>query len=130
MKPSTTVRAISSRLLMRASTTGSRKVAPDSAWAALVTQASPLTTGTDRAPAPAPAPKSSARPASHPRTRHRHELQQLIDDLVRRHALRLRVEVLQDAVAQHRVRERTDVVEAHAVPAIHQRARLGGEDHV
>ena len=40
----------------------------------------------------------------HPRPRHRHRLEQLVDQRVARDAFRLRVEVGQHAVAQHRVR--------------------------
>ena len=39
-------------------------------------------------------------------------------------ALRLRVEVRQHAVAQDRMRERADVVEADVIAAARQRARL------
>ena len=47
-----------------------------------------------------------------------------------RHAFRLRVEVRDDAVAQHRVRQRADVVEADVIAAARQRARLAAEHEV
>ena len=51
-------------------------------------------------------------------------LQQLVDDLVGRHPLGLRLEVEEQAVAQHRPRERAHVVEADVVAALQERARL------
>ena len=65
-----------------------------------------------------------------PDPRHRHDLEQPIGDLIGRHAFRLRVEVGDDAVAQHRVRQRADVVEAHVVAAARERARLAAEHEV
>src|SRR5689334_25252101 len=87
MTPSTTVRATISRFPMRASTTGSTSVAP----------------GT-RVP--------EAVSTLHPRPRHRDDLQQLLDDLIRRHALRLGGKVREHAVAQHWLGQRADVREA------------------
>ena len=49
---------------------------------------------------------------------------------VGRHAFRLRVEVGDDAVAQHRVRQRADVLEADVIAAAGQRARLAAEHQV
>ena len=56
--------------------------------------------------------------------------QQPIDDRVGRHAFRLRVEVGDDAVAQHRVRQRADVLEAHVIAAARQRPRLAAEHQI
>ena len=56
--------------------------------------------------------------------------EQLLDDLIRRHVLGLRVEVREHAVAQHRLGQRADVVEAHVVAPVHQRARLAAEDEM
>src|SRR6185369_8938812 len=86
MNPSTTARATSSRLPMRARTAGSMNRAPGIAW------------------------KSCA--MSHTRTRQRHGVEQTIDDRVGGHAFRLRVEVRDDTVAQHRMREIANVFKA------------------
>src|SRR5215468_9001930 len=104
MEPSTTARATSSRLPMRARTVGSMKRAPGMAW---------LSTA-----------------ISHARSRKRHGLEQPIDDLIRRHAFRLRVEVGDDAMTEHRMRQRADVVEADVIPAVRQRTRLAAEHEV
>ena len=56
--------------------------------------------------------------------------EQLLDDLIRRHLLRLGVEVHQHAMAQHRLGQRADVLEAHVVAAVHERARLAAEDEM
>src|SRR5690242_12268079 len=56
-------------------------------------------------------------------------LEELGDDLVGRHPLGLRVEVEQNAMPQHGVRERADVVEADVIAPVHERARLAPENH-
>src|ERR1051325_918477 len=104
MKPSTTARETSSRLPMRASTTGSMKRAPGIAWISTA--------------------------MSHTRARERNDLEQPIDDLVGRHAFGLRVEVGDDAVAHDRVRQRADVLEADVIAAARQRARLAAEHQI
>src|SRR6185503_15589047 len=105
MKPSTTARATSSRLPMRARTTGSMKRAPGMAW------------------------KSCAMPL-HSRTRERHRVEQAIDDRVGRHAFRLRMEVRDDAMPQDRVTQGADVFETDVIPAAGQRARLAAEHEI
>ena len=67
-------------------------------------------------------------PPSQTGTRRRHGLEQPIDERVAGDPLRLRVEVGQHAVAQHRVRERADVLEADVIAAGGQRPRLAAED--
>src|SRR5262245_27436127 len=104
MTPSTTARETSSRLPMRARTTGSMNRAPGLAW------------------------KSWA--ISHPRARERHCLEQAIDDRVGRHAFRLRVEVGDDAMPQHGVRQGADVLEADVIAAARQRTRLAAEHQI
>src|SRR5688500_15025573 len=94
MKPSTTVFATSSRLPIRARTAGSTKRAPGmAAW---------------------------LRSMSHPGARSGDGLEQPVDERVGRDSLRLRVEVGEDAVAQHRVRQRPDILEAHVVASAHE----------
>src|SRR5688500_18219779 len=102
MKPSTTARETSSRLPTRASTFGSTYRAPGIEEVVII----PL----------------------HPRPRHWHRLQQPVDQRVAGDPLRLGVEVGEHAVPQHRVRERTNVVEADVIPAAGQRPRLRAED--
>ena len=58
------------------------------------------------------------------------EADQPIDDLVGRHALGLGVEVREDAVAHHGMRQRPDVLERHVVAPVDERARLGAEDEI
>src|SRR4030095_16098841 len=89
MKPSTTARETSSRFPMRASTTGSMNRAPGIAWISTA--------------------------MSHTGAREWYDFEQPIDDLVGRHAFRLRVEVRDDAVPHHGMREGTNVLEAHVV---------------
>ena len=45
-------------------------------------------------------------------------------------AFRLRVEVRDDSVAQHRVRQRANVLEAHVIASARERARLAAEHEV
>src|SRR5688572_18245306 len=104
MKPSTTARETRSRFPMRASTTGSMNRAPGMAWISTAT--------------------------SHSRSGPRHGLEQPIDDGVGRHAFGLRVEVRDDAVAEDRVRECADVLEAHVIAAARERPRLAAEHEV
>src|SRR5687768_6663086 len=94
MKPSTTFRASSSRLLIRASTFGS----------------------TNRAPGRMEC--SISRPKLHAALRHRHGVEQLVDDAIGGHTLRLRVEVREHAVAEHRMGEGADVLEADVEAAV------------
>src|SRR5688572_12532868 len=101
MTPSTTVRATSSRLPMRASTVGS----------------------TNRAPGIALPAKST----SHSRSGRRHGFEQLVDDRVRRHALGLRMEIGQYAMPQDRMRQRADVLEADVVAPARERPCLAAE---
>src|SRR5476651_679209 len=118
MKPSTTVRASRSRLPIRARTVGSTKRAP-----AIVPCS---VTG-----------MTSVSPVVHYLTRrlhaglgHRDHRQQLVDDRIGRDAFRFRPEIREHAVAQHRMRHRPDVLEAHMVAAARQRARFGAEHQV
>src|SRR5947208_3302772 len=53
-----------------------------------------------------------------------HQLEQPLDDDAARHALALGVEVGEDAVDQHRFRQRADVVDAGGDAAVEDRARL------
>src|SRR5262245_2248614 len=95
MNPSTTVRDSRSRLAMRARVDGSRNRVSD--W-------------------PVALPYTRARLiASHLGARQRRGLEQVLDHVVRRHPLRFGVEVGEDAMAQHRVRQRPDVLEADVV---------------
>src|SRR2546430_9816788 len=137
MKPSTTERATSSRLRTRARTTGSTTRAPGNV------PAPPMVLAITQLPASTyfifRFPFSAFRPSAfcllpsaflHPRPRNGNGLEQLVDDLIARHALRLRVEVREHAMAQYGVRERADVVEADVVAAVRQRARLAAEHEV
>src|SRR5688572_29160734 len=108
MKPSQTARETTSRLPMRASTTGSMKRAQGMALGLC----------------------PAARLISHSRTRKRHGLEQPINQDVGRDPFRLGVEVGDDAVPQHRMGERAHVLEAHVVAPAGQRARLAAEDQV
>ena len=63
-----------------------------------------------------------------PLLRRRNGLEQPLDEGVRRDALGLGVEVRDDAVPQHRARQRVDVGDRHVIAAVHQRPRLPGED--
>src|SRR3990172_308448 len=101
MKPSTTFLATSCRLPIRARTCGSMNPEPGIASELCRTLI-----------------------ASHPRLRRGHLAQQLVDQLVAAHPLRLSVEVPQDAVPQHGVRQRADVLDGDVVAAAHQRPRL------
>src|SRR3954463_13446276 len=86
-KPSTMVRAFSSRVPRRATTAGSRN------WRSRVLGAIVL----------------------HPALRHRHALEQPLDDRVRVDPLGLRVEVGHHAVAEDRLGERLDVLDRHVI---------------
>src|SRR5205085_3841840 len=107
MKPSTTVRASRSSLPIRARIFGSTNRAPASGvgiWLTYHTETTEITEEcvlcvlcVDR--------------SSHSRLRHRHDLEQVVDDLIRRDPFRLGAEVGEHAVAQHGMRERADVVE-------------------
>src|SRR5688500_14258553 len=129
MKPSTTARETSSRFPMRASTAGSMNRAPGMAWISVA-----------MANAEASSQTSEVRTCwlltsvsvfcSHSRPRERHDVQQPIDDLIRRHPLRLRVEVGDDAVTQDRVRQRADVLEADVIAPAGQCARFAAEHQV
>src|SRR5689334_22651063 len=105
MKPSTTACDTSSRLPMRARTFGSMKRAPGISCVSVDTEL-------------------------HPRARQRDGLQEPIDDVVARDAFGLRVEVGDDAVAEHRMRQGAHVLEAHVVAAARERPRLAAEDQV
>src|SRR3954447_24609093 len=96
MNPSTTERATSSRFPMRARTLGTTNRAPGMADESIM--------------------------GSHPRTGHRHVLEQAVDQGVAGNPFRLRVEVGQHAVAQHRMGERADVVEADVIPPLREGA--------
>src|SRR5438034_9069723 len=151
MKPSTTERATSSRLRTRARTTGSTNRAPGNVpgppMVLAITQLPAISFSAFRFPFsvfrfPAFCLLPSAfcllpsafclLPSAflHPRPRNGDGLEQLVDDLIARHALRLRVEVREHAMAQDGVRERADVVEADVVAAVRQRARLAAEHEV
>src|SRR5688572_26853698 len=82
MKPSTTALDTSSRFPMRARTFGSMKRAPGISWVSTDTL--------------------------HSGARQRNGLQQPVDDVVARHRLGLRVEVGDDAVPQHGMRQGAD----------------------
>src|SRR4051812_8089522 len=107
MNPSTTERATSSRFPTRARTTGS----------------------TNRAPVNPPA-WISLRISLHPRAWHGNRFQQSIDQRVAGDPFRLRVEIREHAVAQDRMRQRTDVLEADVIAPAGERARLAAEHQV
>src|ERR1700712_3271580 len=104
MKPSTTVRAINSRFPIRARIVGSRKDVAVSGATAVMRwiRNAPL----------------------HPALRHWNSREETIDDLIRGHLLRLGVEVGQHAMAEHRLGERANVLEADVEASVHQRTRL------
>ena len=56
--------------------------------------------------------------------------EQLVDDRVGRDAFRLGAEVREHAVPQHGMRQRADVLEAHVIAAARQRARLRAEHQI
>src|SRR4051812_31787507 len=105
MKPSTTERATSSRLPIRARTRGSTNRAPLSApaWISL---------------------RMGNGLPSHPAPRHGDGFEQLVDERVARHPFRLRMEIRQHAMAEHGMRQRPDVFEADVIAAGSQRTRL------
>src|SRR5436190_16318367 len=126
MNPSTTARATSSRLPTRARTTGSTNRAPPipPCWISFRIPLTPY-----RLPPTAyHLPPTAYR--LHPRSRHRHRFEQLVHERVARDPFRLRVEVREHAVPQHRVRQRPHVLEADVVAAVGERARLAAENQV
>src|SRR3954471_10394085 len=107
MNPSTTERATSSRFPTRARTTGS----------------------TNRAPVNPPA-WISLRILLHARARHRDGFEQAIDQRVAGDAFRLRVKIREHSVAQDRMRQRADILEADVITAAGERAGLAPEHQV
>ena len=65
-----------------------------------------------------------------PSLRRRDRLDQSLDQLVRRQAVGLGVEVRQHAVDQHRPRQRADVLDRRRVAAVQDGARLGRQHQV
>src|SRR4051812_34533382 len=90
--PSTTVRATSSRSPILARTAGSRNWMPGRALEDIWSETTLW---------------------------HRDRFDELRDDLVGRHTLRLRVEVEQNAMPEHRMREGANVIEADVIPPVH-----------
>src|SRR5688500_1124065 len=103
MNPSTTARETSSRFPMRARTAGSMKRAPGTTWVSRM---------------------------SHAGTRQRDHFEQALDDIVGGNAFGLSVEIGDDPVTQHRMRQRADVLETHVIAAAGQGPRLGAEHQV
>src|SRR5438874_5021309 len=97
MKPSTTLRATSSRLPMRERTTGSTNRAPGIADVPIISY---------------PLSAYSLARWLHARPWHRHGLEQPIDERVGRDRFGLRVEVREHAVPEDWMRHRPDVLEA------------------
>src|SRR3972149_10646148 len=117
MKPSTTVRARSSRLSIRPRILGSTKRA-DGDGSAL-----------SRCPLMVVSSSLLSSPL-HSGLGHRNGLQEPINDLARADALRIGVEVREDAVAENRMGQAAYVLEAHVVPPLHQRPGLATQDKV
>src|SRR5262245_48794695 len=108
MKPSTTCRARSSRREMRAIVSGCRKRRGSSLTATDV-----LSLGSEDL-AEALVTRQLAFAA-------RRLLQNALDDGIRRDAFRRGREVRQDAMPQHRIRERLNIFGLHMRPAVEQR---------
>src|SRR4029077_4287663 len=108
----------SSRLPIRERTFGSTNRAPGRAWCSMRLR---LTAGSAKNAEKILSLRSPRAPRFlsflHPALWYRHRRQQLVHDRIGRDAFRLRAEVRQHAVAQHRVRECADVVEAHVIAA-------------
>src|SRR4029453_970930 len=148
MKPSTTVRASRSSLPIRASTVGSTNRAPGIA----PPSASLATSGFSEGgmggrgwkggegkeiclPLTAPSCRSSPTCPScpsclHSRFRHSYRFEQLVHDLIGGDPFRLRAEVRQHAMPQHRMCHRPDVLEADVIAAVRERSGLAAEHQI
>src|SRR5580700_3491360 len=60
--------------------------------------------------------------------RHRYHFKQTLDDVFRGNALRFRMEIRNDAVAEHRVSKGLNVFDRDVIATVHQATRLGAED--
>src|SRR5207237_9197639 len=119
MKPSTTVRASRSSLPIRARIFGSTNLAPASGVGIWLTYHTETTEITEKCWLCVLCALCVDR-FSHSRFRLRHDLEQFVDDLVRRNPFRFRAKIGEHPVAQHRMRERADVIEAHVVAPARQ----------